>query len=83
MLDLIKPWHNDGDQLLCADSYFPSVPALIALRNVGWRFIGVIKTSTKQYPLQYLSGLELNQRGDHRALLSRDGDGNVEAIVLM
>ena len=43
----------------------------------------MIKTSTKQFPLQYLSGLELNQRGEHKALLSRDGDGNVEAIALM
>ena len=83
MLDLIKPWHNDGDRLLCADSYFASVPAVIALRNVGWRFIGVIKTSTKQFPLAYLSGIELQQRGDHKALLSKDQDGNVEAIALM
>ena len=83
MLDLLTPWHNDGDRLVCADSYFASVPAVLALRQVGLRFIGVIKTSTWQYPLAYLNGLELNQRGDHRALLSKDDEGNVEALAVM
>ena len=43
----------------------------------------MIKSSTRQFPLQYLSSLELNRRGDHKALLCRDGNGDVEAIALM
>ena len=30
MLELTRPWYNDGDRLVCADSYFASVPAVIA-----------------------------------------------------
>jgi hypothetical protein len=43
--ELIGPWAYT-DRLVCADSYFASIPAVEELRNLKFRFIGVIKTAT-------------------------------------
>ena len=43
---------------MCADSYFASVAAAKALKSIGLRFIGVVKTATKEFPLKHLSGIE-------------------------
>ena len=56
MLGLVEPWFNT-DCIVCADSFFASVHAADAMFEKGLRFSGVIKTSTKGYPLQYLSHL--------------------------
>jgi Transposase IS4 len=44
---LLKPWYY-SDRIVCADSYFASVGAVEALRDVKLRFIGVLKTATKR-----------------------------------
>ena len=45
MKELVMPWVN-MDRIVCADSYFASVPADEELWKHGIRFIGVIKTET-------------------------------------
>jgi hypothetical protein len=47
LYDLVSPWRN-SHRILCVDSYFASVPAALLLWRHGLRFIGVIKTATKQ-----------------------------------
>jgi hypothetical protein len=42
---LVRPWHEKGDRIVCADSYFVSVEAALHLRARGVRFIGVVKTA--------------------------------------
>ena len=46
---LVLPWAN-SDRVVCTDSYFASVGAAEELKRIGLRFIGVIKTATRQYP---------------------------------
>ena len=83
MLRLLKPWYNDGERVVCRDSYFASVTAVKVLKNVGFRLIGVIKTATKQYPIAHLQNVEINERRDSRALLSKDKEGKVDALALL
>ena len=54
MKQLVAPWRNIG-RVVCEASYFASVPCEIEMRDMGLRFIGVVKTATKQYQQHYLS----------------------------
>ena len=46
---LVEPWVR-MDCCVCADSYFASVNAVTVMRMMGLRFIGVVKTATKNIP---------------------------------
>ena len=45
---LVQPWANSG-RVVSADSYFASVPCTLALMGMVLRFIGVVKTATKEF----------------------------------
>ena len=60
--------------IVCADSYFASVPTAEELWKHGIHFIGVIKTETRQFPMAYLSTIEFQNRGDMSGLLTRPVD---------
>jgi hypothetical protein len=85
MLELLKHWVNKPGppRIVCADSYFASVPAVSALRDRNLLFIGVIKTATKQYPMPFFNNHELSFRGQHKHLVSVKEDGEVEMIALV
>ena len=70
-LDLLDPWRNAPGtrRVVCADSYFALVATCIELYKHNFNFIGVIKNATKQFPMEYLKGLELGRRGE-KSLLS-------------
>jgi hypothetical protein len=78
--ELVLPWWWT-DRIVCADLYFSSVGTAMELQQHGLRFIGVVKTATKQYPMRYLSTLELNQRGERRGLVMRDVDTNYSTLL--
>ena len=63
-------WANT-DRIVCADSYFASLPAAEELWNCGLRFIGVIKTSTRKLSMAYLYNIEFHNWGDMSGLLTR------------
>ena len=69
MKQLFAPWRNSG-RVVCEDYYFASVPCAISMRDTGMRFIGVVKTATKQYPQHYLSTVELPEKGDYKGVLN-------------
>jgi Transposase IS4 len=72
--ELVQPWMFT-DRLVVGDSYFASVTAAQELLRHKMRFIGVVKTATKRFPMQYLGNMELNERGDRAGLVSRDEQG--------
>lgn len=74
LCDLVRTWSR-SNRVVCADSYFASVPCAKKLRAMGFGFIGVVKTATKQYPMQYLSSIELQERGDRKGLVVKDEQG--------
>jgi hypothetical protein len=46
---LVLPWART-DKIVCVNSYFASVGTLKELKQIGLRFIGVVKTATRQFP---------------------------------
>ena len=65
--ELCLPWAN-SDRVVVADSYFASVQTAQEMKRVGLRFIGVVKTATKKFPMHQLQSCQLNKRGDHKSL---------------
>lgn len=72
--ELIHPWMYT-ERLVCADSYFSSFAAAEDLLRHKMRFIGVVKTATKRFPMSYLTSVELSNRGDRVGLVANDADG--------
>lgn len=81
LLKMVEDWNGSG-RVVCADAFFSSVETAKMLFERGLRFIGVVKNSTKEYPMSYLSHLELAERGEHRSLASSMGDGMKVAAVM-
>jgi hypothetical protein len=67
----VLPWANSG-RLVVGDSYFASVKTAIHLHKVlGLRFIGVVKTATRGYPMEYLGIVPLvGGKGSRKGVLS-------------
>ena len=63
MLSLLKGWRSAKPRIVCADSYFASVGAARRLFEYGFRFIGVIKTATKGFPIKFLGLVMMLERG--------------------
>ena len=71
--ELVLPWANT-DRIVCAESYFESVLATEEFCKHGLRFVDVIKMATRQFPMAYLSNIELQNRGDMSGFLTRPVD---------
>ena len=75
-LSLIIPWAN-SDCIVCEDLYFASVGAAEVLTRIGLRYIGVVKTVTKRFPMKHLSEIELENRGDRGGLILHGDEGKL------
>jgi hypothetical protein len=64
---LVQTWACTG-RILCAEFCFASVEAAEVMGGMGLKFIGVVKTATKRYPMAILSGRELSRRGERVSL---------------
>jgi hypothetical protein len=79
---LVEPWAF-SEQIVCADSYFASVGAALELQRIGLCFIGVVKTATHQFPMHYLSRVELQQRGDRYGLVTQSNNGGPRLLAFV
>ena len=82
---LLMPWSNT-DRIVCTGSYFVSVPATEKLWKHGIHFVGVIKTATRQFLMEYLSNIESQNQVDMSELLTRPIERTnpvLDAFVLM
>jgi Transposase IS4 len=79
LLDLVSPWFNT-ERVVCADSYFSSVQTAVKLKEHRMKYIGVVKTATKQFPMQYLGCIELPNKGGHVGLISKDDYGEPDLL---
>lgn len=71
---LVEPWLG-SDRVVCADSYFASVEAADQMKSVGLRFIGAIKTATRQFPYRFLSDQQMPCRFEWLTLVrKKSGD---------
>ena len=55
---LTLPWAK-SKRGVCTDLYFASITLAEELMKIKLRFIGVVKTARKKFPMQYLSSIEL------------------------
>ena len=64
---------SHSDAIVVADSYFASVSSAIRPKEIGFRFIGVVKTATKEYPMPHLGSIPLpGGRGSRKGLINTD-----------
>jgi len=79
---LVAPWAGTK-RVVCADSYFASVTAAEQLLGMGLRFIGVVKTATRGYPMSTLSVLPLEERGEHISYTHKTADGVADMLAVL
>ena len=58
--ELVEPWPGSR-RLVCADSCFASVQAVEVMNKEGLTFIGVVKTTTKEYLMKKLKAIEMQR----------------------
>jgi Transposase IS4 len=80
MLHLLHTWSSTRWRIVCADSYFASSLAAMQLYSKRFRFIGVVKTATHQFPKAYLSAIEMPNRGAVSALI---GSADCELLAFV
>jgi hypothetical protein len=68
--DLVLPWAETG-RVVMADSFFASVEAAQVLYRIGLRFVGVVKTATKRFPMAALNKVQMPTRGIWKGLIHR------------
>ena len=83
ILELLRPIANT-DRVVVADSYYASVQTARELWRIKLRFIGVLKTATKQFPMHYLSRVLLPAgKGDHKALKAYDPASMYQLLAIV
>ena len=79
---LVQPWAGSR-RIVCADSYYASVETAEALKSMGLEFIGIVKTATKKYPMEYLSAKELSNRGETVSLVRKNATGSLTMMAVL
>ena len=77
---LVEPWLRTH-RVVCADSYFSSVSTAEVLLAQQTRFIGVVKTAHRKFPMPYLKAVVLPRRGMCKGLYSRAADGHTPQLM--
>jgi len=78
---LVTPWAGTK-RIVCADSHFASVMAACQLLGMVLRFIDVVKTATRGYPMGDLSVIPHEARGQHVAYTHSTADGVTDLMEL-
>jgi len=78
---LVGPWAGTG-RIVCADSHFASVEAALSLKAAGLRFIGVVKTAHRRFPMASLAARELGERGDWVSMVHNGASGSPEVLAV-
>lgn len=63
---LTEPWES-SDQIIFGNLYFCFLETCEQLDRIGLRYIGVVKTATRRYPMGHLS-IEMSGWRDQRSL---------------
>ena len=51
------------------------------IEQEGLKFIGVVKTATKMFPMKHLQSIELQNRGDRVGLVRRKEEGDCDLLA--
>jgi len=80
--NLVAPWAGTT-RVVCADSYFASVATAQQLLGMGLRFIGVVKTATRGFPMASMSTAPLGARGEHFSYKHTSADGVTDLMAVV
>eukprot|EP00977_Amphora_coffeiformis_P022944 scaffold11978_cov153-Amphora_coffeaeformis.AAC.1 len=72
---LVAPWARTH-RVVVADSYFASVQTAQELFKLGLRFIGVVKTATRGFPMKQLTSSQFGGRGQWKSFF-HSGNGTL------
>jgi hypothetical protein len=78
--ELVKPWMNSG-RVVVADSYFASVQTARELYGIGLRFVGVVKTATKQFPMGALNTVQFVKRGEWKGFYHKREEERLPDLI--
>jgi hypothetical protein len=53
------------------------------MSNLGFGFVGVVKTATREYPMAYLQAIELSNRGDYEGVVTLGANGQATMIAFV
>ena len=81
MRDLVLPWMHT-DRIVCGDSYFALVPAAHIMMQYGMRFMGVVQSATRQYPMPFLSQVEPSNQCDRKGMVTKGVETNSEPKMM-
>jgi hypothetical protein len=70
-------------RVVCGDSYFASVQTAKELLRVGLKFIGCVKTTTRDFPMAFLQAQELREKGTRFGIVSNDIDNTSNLLALV
>lgn len=70
-------------RIICADSYVASVATAMVLLAMGLRFIGVVKTASRGYPMASLSVIPLGARGQHASYIHVNAAGLTHMMAVL
>jgi hypothetical protein len=79
---LVSPWAGSG-RIVTADSYFSSVEAALHLRDLGLKYVGVVKTATRRFPKAYLEQQTLQNRGDRLSLAHYNHHREIDMMAML
>lgn len=79
---LVAPWAGTK-RVVCADSYFPSVATAEQLLAMGLRFVDVVKTAVRGYPMSVLSAIPLQARGQHVLYAHANANGVKDMMAVL
>jgi hypothetical protein len=77
---LIFPWARSG-RTVVADSFYASVEAARELFKIGLRFVGVVKTTTRQYPMAALGRVQFEGRGQWKGLIHKSKEAGLPDLL--
>ena len=60
-----------------------SVGIVEELARMRFKFIGVFKTATRRYPMEYLGGCVFRNRGERHGVVAKDADNNVNMMAFV
>ena len=79
-LELTGSWHH-SDHLIMANTYFTSVEAALGMKEQGLTFIGNVKQTSRQFPMEFLGNTTLSRRGSRAVLMSVDQETGKTKII--
>jgi Transposase IS4 len=82
LIRLVSPWAGSG-RIVTADSYFSSVEAALRLRDLGLKYVRLMKTAIRQFPKAYLGQQTLQNRGDRLSIAHYKHNGGIDLIAML